>query len=220
MSFGDNGQPIDKIAKSYTLTLKDAAFKKITTDGFVYHFVFPVKTPGAYQYRVAIRDVQGGKVGSASQFIEVPNLKKNRLTASSIVLENISAEDWKNFIDPNGRHKPTDPMSDTALRRVKIGTVLRYGYEVYNARLGPSNQPGLLTRIRVFRDGQLILDGKQTPLDLLGQTDMQHLKAVGGIAIGAKLVAGDYILQVIVTDPLAKAKQQTATQFVQFEVVE
>ncbi len=110
-------------------------------------------------------------------------------------------------------------MTDTALRRVKIGSVLRYGYEIYNAKLNASKQPAVETRIRVFRDGKLILDGKQTPLNLTGQTDMQHLKAAGAVAIGEKLTPGDYILQIIVTDPLAKTNQQIATQFVQFEVV-
>ena len=98
--------------------------------------------------------------------------------------------------------------------------MLRYGFEIYNAKLDQAKQPHLQTRIRVFRDGKLILDGKQTPFDLRGQTDLQHLKSAGAIAIGDKLSAGDYILQVIATDELAKAKQQIATQFVQFEIVE
>ena len=42
----------------------------------------------------------------------------------------------------------------------------------------------------------------------------------GALVIGGKMLPGDYILQVIVTDSLAKAKQQIATQFVQFEIVE
>src|SRR5205085_6321094 len=78
MSFGDNGQIVDRIGKSYTMSLKPDAYKQILEKGFVYHFTFPVKKPGAYQYRVALRDAQGGAVGSASQFIEVPDLKKNR----------------------------------------------------------------------------------------------------------------------------------------------
>jgi len=31
--------------------------------------------------------------------------------------------------------------------------------------------------------------------------------------------AGDYVLQVVVTDTLAKQKHQIATQFVEFEIV-
>ena len=75
-------------------------------------------------------------------------------------------------------------------------------------------------KIRVFRDRQLVLDGKQQPVDVRGQTDMNHLKAAGALTIGTKMAPGDYILQIIVTDNLAKPKEQVTTQFVQFEVVE
>jgi VWFA-related protein len=206
MSFGDNGQIVDQLAKNYALILKPDAYRKAVADGIVYQFAFPVKKPGAYQYRVAIRDTQGGKVGSASQFIEVPNLKKNRLTLSGIVLENLTVK--------------TNPLADTALRRVKRGSLLSYNYLVYNAKLIGAKQLQLQTKIRVFQDGKLVLDGQQKPLTLTSQTDMRQLKARGAVAIGDKFMPGDYVLQIIVTDALAKAKEQTATQFVQFEIVE
>jgi VWFA-related protein len=220
MSFGDNGQVVDQLGKSYTLTLKPSAYKKITDSGFVYHFMFPVKKPGAYQYRVALRDTQGGRIGSASQFIEVPNLKKKRLSLSSIVIENLSAEEWKAMATANPAQINSDPMMDTALRRVKLGSILRYGFEIYNAKLDAAKQPKLSTRIRIFRDGKIILDGKQNPIDLKGQTDMAHIKSTGAIAIGTQMLPGDYILQIITTDELADKKKQIATQFIQFEVVE
>lgn len=220
MSFGDNGQPVDKIAKTYTLTAKADALKKIMTDGFVYHFQFPIKKPGAYQFRVAIRDSQGGKVGSASQFIEVPNLKKERLTASSIVLENLSVKDWDRISDPAAGAVRGDPMSATSLRRVKLNSILRYGIEVYNAKIDGAKRPSITTKIRVFRDGKVVLDGKDQPLDVSGQIDMQRLRSGGAMTIGGKMLPGDYILQIIVTDSLAKPKQRTTTQFVQFEIVE
>jgi hypothetical protein len=207
-------------AKTYTLKLKPDAYQRVKANGFVYRFVFPVKKPGAYQYRVAIRDAQSGRVGSASQFIEVPDLKKNRLTVSSIVLENRTADQWRSMSLSGSAGGGSDPVADTALRRVRVGSVLRYGYEIYNAKLKSVKKPQLQTKICVFRDGSLILDGKPTSFELAGQTDLQHLRAVGAAAIGLKLVPGDYILQVIVTDQLAGVKQQIATQFVQFEVVE
>lgn len=220
MSFGDIGQPIDQLAKGYTMTLKPDSYQKILAGGFVYHFVFPVKKPGAYQYRVAIRDSLGGKVGSASQFIEVPDLKKKRLTASSIVIENLTADQWRKTNDQGAPRVATDPMSDTALRRIRQNTVLRYGFEIYNAKLDDAKRPQVTTRVRVFRDGTLILDGKENPVSVEGQTDLLHIRAAGAVAIGPTMQPGDYILQIIVTDPLAKKKQQVATQFVQFEVVQ
>lgn len=220
MSFGDNGQPVDQLGKNYVLTVKGDAYKQILAEGLVYHFSFPVKKPGAYQYRVAIRDTQTGKIGSASQFIDVPDLRKNRLTASSIILENLNATQWQKFSDPNAVRMPSNPMSDTALRRIKTGTVLRYGYEIYNAKVNSQKQPALRVKIRVFRDGVSVLDGKETSLDLLGQTDLRHIKATGAVAIGVSMQPGDYILQVIVTDSLARKGQQVATQYIQFEVAQ
>jgi VWFA-related protein len=76
MGFGDNGAPIDQISKTYTLIVKKEAFARVMSKGFVYDFSFPVKNPGAYQLRIALRDHGSDKLGSANQFVEVPNLKK------------------------------------------------------------------------------------------------------------------------------------------------
>lgn len=206
MSFGDNGQIVDQLAKNYALILKPDGYRKALADGILYQFAFPVKKPGAYQYRVAIRDTQNARLGSASQFIEVPDLKKNRLTVSGIVLENLTVK--------------TNPLADTALRRVKAGSVLSYSYLIYNAKLGTTKQPQLQTKARIFNDGKLVLDGRQKPFSLGRQADMRQLKARGALDIGDKLPLGDYVLQIIVIDDLAKGKQKIATQFVQFEIVE
>jgi len=77
----------------------------------------------------------------------------------------------------------------------------------------------LRSRIRVFLDGKLILDGKPIAVDLNGQTDMGQIAVSGALSLSDKMLPGDYILQVIVTDTLAKQKQQIATQHVQFEIV-
>ena len=217
VSFGDNGQPVDQLGKSYVISVKPAAYAKMAASGFVYNFTFPINKAGAYQYRVAIKD-SSGRIGSASQFIEVPDLKKKRLTLSSIILENLSNDEWLLMRDTAGTKIASDPMSDTALRRIKINSVMRYGLEIYNAKIGSTTQPQLQTKIRVFRDGKLILEGTQKPFELGPQKDLMHLKLTGAVAIGEKMVPGDYILQIIVTDTLAKTKQQIAAQFVEFEV--
>jgi VWFA-related protein len=229
VTFGDNGAPIDQIAKSYTLAVKDEMYQRIIKNGFVYYFTLPIKKPGAYQFRVAIRDTQAGKVGSASQFIEVPNLKKERLTISGIVLENLTEEQWKTLsagaqnVAENPQTAPVErpnPMNDTSLRRFKRGTILRYGFEIYNAKLDASKKTNLTSRIRIFRDGKLMLDGKLTPLDFTGQIDPGRLNSVGAVNLANAMQPGEYILQIIITDNLAKEKRKISTQFIQFEVIE
>jgi VWFA-related protein len=220
MSFGENGAPVDQISKTYTMNVKGDAYEKLINDGFVYYFTLPVKKPGAYQYRVAIRDNASGRLGSANQFIEVPNLKKNYLTVSGIVLENLTAAQWQKFAAAPENKQPnqTDPMSDTSRRRFARGSILRYGYEIYNARLDAAQKPNLSAQLKVFRDGKPILEGKNVPLELADQTDRQRLKATGALSLGSEMLAGEYVLQIIITDNLTKRKRQIAAQFVQFEI--
>ncbi|MDQ3323543.1 MAG: VWA domain-containing protein [Acidobacteriota bacterium] len=229
VSFGDNGTVADQISQSYTMTVTGERYRKVMGEGFVYFFTFPVKKPGAFQLRVAIRDSQSEKVGSANQFIEVPNLKKNRLTVSGIVLENLTAEQWQKSQNGTPNTAATaesaavnaaDPMNATSLRRFRRGTILRYGTEVYNAKLAAAGQPNLTIQVRMFRDGKLVFDGRQVPLELFGQSDLQRIKSVGALNLGTEMQPGDYVLQIVTTDSLAKQKQKIATQFVQFEIVE
>ncbi len=41
-------------------------------------------------------------------------------------------------------------MSDTSLRRFKRGTILRYGFEIYNAKLEAAQKPNLIFAIENF----------------------------------------------------------------------
>ena len=214
VGFGDNGIPTDQISKTYTLTVPPARYQKFVNEGFIYYFTFPIKKPGAYQMRVAIRDHASEKVGSANQFIEIPNLKKNRLTLSSIILNNLTYQQWnKPTTQANtavDNDEESTPLADTAIRSFKRGTVLRYGFEIYNAKAGNEQKPQLQTQTRVFHEGKLIFEGKPQLIDVSN--------ASGAISLGSEMQAGDYILQIVVTDNLAKDKYKITTQFVQFEL--
>jgi hypothetical protein len=97
---------------------------------------------------------------------------------------------------------------------------LRYGYLIYNAQLDKAaRQPQLQTQIRLFREGQGIFTGKSQPYDANGQTDLKRLTAGGALQLGTDMEPGEYILQVIVTDALAKDKYRVATQWIDFEIL-
>ncbi len=221
VSFGENGNPIDAISKNYVLTVGDELYKKLIKDGFVYQFLFPIKKAGAFQMRVAIRDVTSTKVGSAHQFVEAPDLKKGRLTVSGIVLEIMTEKQWSELAtETNSQRRETDPMQDTSLRRFRRGTILRYALEIYNAKLDQTRKPDLTTRVRVFRDGKLVFDGRPNPLSLEGQTDFRRLNFVGALTLGSEMSVGDYVLQIIAIDNSAKKKNKLTTQWIQFELVD
>lgn len=221
MSFGESGTVADQLAKNYTITLKEDAYETFVREGFVYNFLFPVKKPGAYQMRVAIRDSESGRIGSANQFIEVPNLKKGNLTLSGIVLANQTLQDYESSQSgSNPVQGKNTSEADTSLRKFKRGTVLRYGFEIYNAKLDASQKPQLTMQTRIFRDGNLVFEGKAVPINLQGQSDWQKIYSMGALALGTKMLPGDYVLQIITNDNAKNDKTRSASQWVQFELVD
>jgi hypothetical protein len=70
---------------------------------------------------------------------------------------------------------------------------------------------------RLFRDGQQVYAGTPSAMNSEGQPDAQHLVGVGHVQFG-QAPPGDYMLQVIVTDKLAKEKYRIAVQSMDFEI--
>lgn len=206
-AFGVNGAIEGRLQKTYKLTVPPEAFEKLRSTGFVYDFVFPIAKPGAYQLRVVVRDSAADKVGSASQFVEIPNLKKNRLTLSGIVL---------NSGTPT---TSSSALTATALREFHRGASLDYGSVALNARADSLGKTNLTSRLRIFRDGKLIFTGQPQSV-AQGQQPADSVAFMGSINLGTKLEAGDYVMEVAVTDTLAKGKYATAVQYVEFRVVE
>ncbi|HSK72601.1 MAG TPA: hypothetical protein VK892_12940, partial [Pyrinomonadaceae bacterium] len=136
------------------------------------------------------------------------------------VLENLSFADWQKLAAGQTIAAASDPLGNTALRQFKQGTVLNYGMAVYNAKLDAARKPNLTLQTRIFRDGKLYFEGKPAPVETAGQTDLGRIKASGSISLGSAMPPGDYVLQMVVTDNLAKEKRKIAAQFVQFEIVQ
>jgi len=227
VTFGDNGVVVDQISRTHTMRLKGKTYDRILRDGFTYNVTVPIKKAGAYQLRTALRDVASERVGSAAQFIEVPNIKKNRLTLSGVLVRGVPLQVYlKDREAPNSEEntddtvEQADPEANAAVRRFKSEMVMIYGFAIYNAQVDKqTGKPHLQTQVRLFRDGQLVFSGKEVPFDTANQTDFRQLVMAGAMQLGSEILPGEYILQVIATDLLAKEKHRLATQWIDFEIV-
>jgi len=227
ITFGDNGVPLDQIGRTYVIQLPDDVYKRTLRDGLVYYVTVPVKKPGAYQLRMSFRDTASERIGSASQFIDVPDIKKNRLTLSSVVLRGTLPN--ANRTNPNPADAPPQDQegldngsaeASPAVRHFRHGMMLTYGVYIYNARLDKAdNLPKLTTQVQLFRDGKPVFTGKENPLQVKDAADWKRIMAGGALQLGTDLPAGDYVLQITVTDALADQKHRTATQWMDFTVV-
>jgi len=219
ITFGDNGVPIDQIARTYQIRLPDDDYKRILREGLVYNVTVPVKKPGAYQLRVSLRDSASERVGSASQFIDAPDIKKKRLALSGLVVrgEANAKVSAPNASATEGR-EAGDAETSAAVRHFKAGNVLDYALFVYNAKLDTTSHPQLMVQMKLFRDGTEVFTGKESKLNPGTQTDMQRLMAGGAIQLGTDMTPGDYVIQIMVTDLIADKKHNVVTQWMDFQV--
>lgn len=237
ITFGDNGAVVDQpVGRTYTIELPEEVYKRVIRQGLVYYVTVPIKKAGAYQLRISLRDSATKRIGSASQFIDVPDLKKNRLALSGLVLNGTDANrtSYTNPLPDNPNNASPNANADQSnegvnkgnadpspvVRHFKAGMLMDYGFVIYNARLDKSsNQPRLTTHVRLFRGSALVFDGKENPYKVSGQSDLKRLLAGGEIELGTDLVPGDYTIQIIVTDLNADEKHRTTTQWMDFEIV-
>jgi len=223
VTFGDDGRIVDQISKTHTMRVRGATYELIRQNGLEYPIILPIKKAGAYQLRTAIRDTASERVGSASQFIDVPNIGKNRLTLSGLVLSGVDPKHARKsspeISTAGDTSDQVDPQSGPAVRRLRQGMMLHYSFLAYNAKLDKVLRPQLQAQVRLLRDGQPVFTGKEQLIDFRNQADLKRLATGGTLRLGTDMKPGEYVLQVIVTDTLAKQKYRRATQWIDFEIV-
>jgi hypothetical protein len=167
--------------------------------------------------RVVLRDSGSQQLGSATQFVEIPDVKNGRLTISGIALaaEQPQARSAANL--EGGPLPDVDPNGTPAVRIFKQGTSIDYVYEIFNAHLDRNNKPQLEVQTRLFRDGEEVHTGNLMPINSDGQQDPHHMVGAGQLQL-TQVAPGDYALQVVVTDSLANEKYRVAAQSMDFEV--
>lgn len=210
--FGDNGGVAYLRSQTATLHLNPQQYARTLREGVAYDFDVPLRGTGASQFRIAVRDLTSGNMGTAGQVVTVPDLRKDRLALSGIVVTSDSTGQTANV-------GAAAPNAVPALRRFRQGDELMFGYAVYKSKLGRGQGPQLTSQTRIFHDGKLMFSGEPLPIALAGQTDLQRITGGSRLRLGSQFPVGDYVLQVIVTDNLAKGKQRTATQWIDFEVI-
>ena len=222
--FGDNGTIAHQTSQTRTLRLRSEAYEQVMREGLVYRLDLPVPKPGSYQFRVAVRDSSSSRMGTAGQFVDVPNLNNGRLVLSGITVSDFAESNAsQTAAKPENAQQTADnrpSMSGPAQRRFRTPSDLFFGYVIHNAQLDKATQqPKLITSMRILRDGKVIFEGQEKAVDLAGQADRKRIMTGGGLQLGTEMADGEYVLQVTVTDLLASEKHKTTTQWIDFEIV-
>lgn len=211
--FNETGAIIDQKGYSFGLAYDPARLNEALTAGLTYTDDFVMKKPGAYQFRMVLRDPESGLLGSASQFIQVPDLTKKRLALSGLVLTPGP--------DEPGAAKPAPAASSEinpspAVRRFARSSLIDYGAVVYNATFDPpTGKPQLSAQTEVYQNGKRIYQSPERPIE--GGIEGKLIECRGRLRLTG-FPPGDYLLHLVVTDTLAKQKYARAEQWIDFSV--
>lgn len=166
--------------------------------------------PGNYQIRAGVRDTKSGRIGSATQSVEIPDISTGRLALSSLMLnEHTEADDEEEASEKIGMRKGV-------AQRFARDARLRFLTYVYNAApvAANDNEPDLNVDVKILRGNQPILSPAFREVVIDRGTNAKSFPYVAEIPL-AGLQAGEYTLQVTVTDLTTKA---SATQQITFVV--
>jgi hypothetical protein len=204
--YRDNGIPVERPEMNVSAAFDAERYERAQRDGLVYSLDVPLKRPGAFQLRMAVRDLNSQRIGTAGQFVQAPSVVDGQLALSSILL----------YADAPSANANDELQRSLVLRQFHQGASLVFGYTIYNAALDKkTGRPNLWTQTIVFRDSLKIYSSDRVAVAEKDQTDLKRINAGARLQLGSALTPGEYVVQIVVEDQVGK---RTATQVTQFEV--
>jgi hypothetical protein len=201
----------------------------IQKHGIRFSLLLPVKKPGSYYVHISVRDIDSGKVGSAYQYVPIPDLKKKGLELSNIFMIT-SANDltWMNSDAAKELSEgefslvfQAEEIRSPALRAYAPGDSLQTLTILYNAATKAIARSEIETQSILYKDGREFLRGEPRLINPEITENPDGIPILQRLAMGTDLQPGYYALQLIVTDKKnSKKKEGVAIQSLGFAVME
>ena len=203
------GKAVDTFSNTLDLNLLPKTYEEALTRGLLSTRTLGVR-PGIYQLRMFVREESSGRIGTANNLVDIPDMKSDRLSLSSI------------FTDTRLTDNPEAAGSGGTLsqRRFKRGSQFAYQLAIYNAKAeGADKKTELEIRTRVLRAGKAVYSGQRRPVQILEGSQVPSRILTGGVLQLGAMPPDDYTLEVTVFDRSRKKDSRAvARQEIDFSV--
>lgn len=191
-----------------TLTLDGSAASSSTANAprgkLVTNFSIPVLAPGLYQFRTAARDAGSSLVGSAFEWVEVPDLKAGRLALSSLlVTERRRANTQTAAAGATTAQTPDILRVERRFARTSHVFLQLYIYNAARAATAGGGTPDVELEIKILRDNKIVMNAPPHKVAVAGTSDPARIFYAADVPLAA-MTPGIYLLQVTVTDRTAR----------------
>ena len=217
LAIGEDGQMKTQWRRAIDLQLTAASYEAAKNRGILYSASIPMKAPGAYQLRVAVRDETTSAMGSTSQFVEVPVVGRGRVAISGIVLQGVDAAGVPAPGAAQAEQLERTVLAEPAIRIFSQGSEAVYAYEVYDG--APGDKSPLTATSTLLRDGRIVHQSAPVPVESKeGSGSVRVAPTVGRLSLAKDMAPGFYALRITVARVRNGRPVPQATQWASFEV--
>jgi len=185
------GSEAERFAERLQLDLRPETRDAVRRDGIGFSRRIALK-PGLYQVRVAALGDGPDEIGSASRWVEVPDLAGGRLTLSSVFLDRTRGDGGEATPPPRGE-------PGAARRTFPAGSEVDIVLFAYNARPDDAGVADLAARFQIWSEGRLVHEFQPRPMRFDAPGAPQRVPGGGRLSL-AGLPPGDYELHAVVED--------------------
>ena len=214
----EKGKVVDEFNRTYPMSIPPEGVAVVEANGLDFSADLAIDKPGVYSVRVAIRDSNSGRLGSAGEVLIVRRPKLGDLNLTGFITTFPTKNDTPfspAARPPNAAFAPVLMPGTPSVRRYRPGSVLLYVYQATGAGAAKGSRERDLTReIRLYKEGSLIAAFDEKPVDI-DKIEGDVVHASGGFRLSDAMEPGEYTLQLILRDRVLK---KTATEWIDFEV--
>jgi VWFA-related protein len=204
----DQGKTAASFGEHLSIIADPSAASQALQPNVTYNYQAQLQ-PGLYQVRVATRDNKNRRMGSAMQWIEIPDLTARRLSLSSLLLGGMTKDVARLKGDPAAVAMPHMSVDHSFTQTSK----LRFLTYIYNAARGASDAPpDLAVQVQILLDNQPVFTTPLHKMTTEGAQDLAHLPYGAEIPLEG-ISPGRYVLQISVIDRIAKTSASQRTTF-------
>jgi len=220
VTFDGKNKIVDEFNNTYTIKIPAIYVETVKQKGLSFMADVPVKKPGNYTFRIAMRDTNSKLIGSAGREVQVPDLKDKDVFISGLTVA--SADDKGRFIfvpgaEINAGFTLVANKSDPSIRKFAPGEMLAYSYNIFNASKDNSAKAGITSQVTIYRNGEVYVEGKPEPLKIDTAAGAEGQKDLGYMRVSDKVDSGDYALQITLRNTAGKL---LASEWIDYQIVE
>jgi len=206
--YDDQGKAGGGFSERLTVHAPTGETDSSATPDIVYNYPLTLP-PGLYQVRMAVRDEKSGNIGSARQWIEIPDLSTHKIVLSSLIVSEVVGVPAKSGGPPNDSQNTQDRVAVRVDHRFKRNSFLRFLVFIYTQSNVP---PDIAVQIQVVRSDQPVITTSLRSVSTEGIPDVKKLPYAADLSL-KELPPGRYLLKVTTMDRNSKSVASESTRF-------